>query len=173
MLIYFQMIESDEDKEKFEQIYLEYYGLMFYVAGKCLENKEDREDAVHQAFLTIIENLNRIGEIHSSRTRAFVTIITENKAIDILRARRYMANVSCNEAEMGIEVEFPSDGSLAAAFSVLDVKQREALLLHYAQGFSIREVGKMMGVSYGAMRKYMWRAKRRLQKCLEESGELL
>lgn len=35
MLIYVQMIESDEAKSKFEQIYLEYYGLMFYVAGKC------------------------------------------------------------------------------------------------------------------------------------------
>lgn len=38
MIIYLQMIESDEDKSKFEQLYIMYKGLMFHVAMKILKN---------------------------------------------------------------------------------------------------------------------------------------
>ena len=60
MIIYLQMIESDEDKSKFEQLYIMYKGLMFHVAMKILKNEFDAEDAVHQAFLSLIENLKKI-----------------------------------------------------------------------------------------------------------------
>ena len=65
MIIYLQMIESDEDKSKFEQLYIMYKGLMFHVAMKILKNEFDAEDAVHQAFLSLIENLkkNRMSNV--------------------------------------------------------------------------------------------------------------
>ena len=39
MLIYLQVIETEEDKNKFEDIYQKYRGLMYYVAYK---NKTQR-----------------------------------------------------------------------------------------------------------------------------------
>ena len=53
MLIYLQMIESEEDKSKFEAIYNKYRYLMFSVANRVLNNQYDAEDAVHQAFISI------------------------------------------------------------------------------------------------------------------------
>lgn len=47
MLIYLQTIETEEDKSKFEDIYREYRGLMYYVAYKRLHHEQDAEDAVH------------------------------------------------------------------------------------------------------------------------------
>ena len=46
MLIYLQTIETEEDKSKFEDIYREYRGLMYYVAYKRLHHEQDAEDAV-------------------------------------------------------------------------------------------------------------------------------
>ena len=51
MLIYLQIIETDEDKSKFEQIYETYRGLMFHTAFKVLTHEQDAEDAVHHAFV--------------------------------------------------------------------------------------------------------------------------
>jgi len=51
MLIYLQMIENEEEKLKFIQIYEKYKDLMFYVAKHILGNDADAEDAVHEAFL--------------------------------------------------------------------------------------------------------------------------
>ncbi len=70
MIIYLQMIESDEDKSKFEQLYIMYKGLMFHVAMKILKNEFDAEDAVHQAFLSLIENLKKISDV---KYKAFKT----------------------------------------------------------------------------------------------------
>ena len=51
------MIETEEDKVKFEQIYETYRDLMFRVASQILRNDHDAEDAVHQAFVSIIRVL--------------------------------------------------------------------------------------------------------------------
>lgn len=45
MLIYMMMLETPEEKSLFEQIYLEYRGLMFHVAYEILHNEQDAEDA--------------------------------------------------------------------------------------------------------------------------------
>ena len=82
MIIYLQMIESDEDKSKFEQLYIMYKGLMFHVAMKILKNEFDAEDAVHQAFLSLIENLKKISDVKCPKTRAYIVIITERKILE-------------------------------------------------------------------------------------------
>ena len=50
MLIYLCAIEGQDEKQKFEIIYEEYKNLMFYVANRILEDTQDSEDIVHQAF---------------------------------------------------------------------------------------------------------------------------
>ena len=59
MLIYMTLIDSEEEQSKFEQIYQKYKGLMFYVANKILHNEHDAEDAIHQAFIKIAENMKK------------------------------------------------------------------------------------------------------------------
>ena len=59
MLLYLQMLETPEEKSLFEQIYLEYRGLMYHVAYEILHNDQDAEDAVHQAFVKIVELMIR------------------------------------------------------------------------------------------------------------------
>ena len=68
MLIYLQMIESEEDKSKFIELYNQYRYLMFSVANRILKNEYDAEDAVHQAFVSIIDNLRQHRTISETRT---------------------------------------------------------------------------------------------------------
>ena len=88
MLVYLTMIESPEDQSKFEKIYLEYKGLMYYVAYKILNNAQDAEDAVHNAFIKIAENINNIDEAVCPKTQNYVVTIVENKAIDTYRSKK-------------------------------------------------------------------------------------
>ena len=53
MFIYLMMIDSPEEQSKFEKVYLTYKGLMYHTAYKVLNNEEDAEDAVHNAFVKI------------------------------------------------------------------------------------------------------------------------
>lgn len=63
LLVYLKMIDSEEDKSKFERIYCKYRGLLTYVARGIVGDVADAEDAVHQAFVSIIENLDKISTV--------------------------------------------------------------------------------------------------------------
>ena len=143
MIIYLQMIESDEDKSKFEQLYIMYKGLMFHVAMKILKNEFDAEDAVHQAFLSLIENLKKISDVKCPKTRAYIVIITERKAIDIIRSRSKLVDMEFWESTYGI------------------------LLLRYYNGYSVREISSMLHIKKDTAQKQLWRAKAALQKHLK------
>ena len=86
-MIYLQLIESEDDKFKFEKIYKQYRNLMFYVAFNLLGNEQDAEDSVHTAFVKIAENLQNLSEVICPKTKSYVVIVTENKAINMLRQR--------------------------------------------------------------------------------------
>ena len=86
-MIYLQMIESEDDKVRFEEIYLKYKSLMFYAANKILHNEQDAEDAVHIAFIKIAENIKKIDVLDCPKTRSYIVTIVENKAIDIYRRK--------------------------------------------------------------------------------------
>lgn len=58
MIVYLQLIDTAEDRSKFEQLYEQYKQLMFYTAFQILKRPQDAEDAVHHAFLSIAENIS-------------------------------------------------------------------------------------------------------------------
>ena len=95
MFIYLAMIDSPEEKLKFEVIYERYKGLMFYTANSVLGDTRDSEDIVHDAFLKIIEIIDEIDDPKSPQTRYLIVTITENKAIDLYRKRKAKTVVLC------------------------------------------------------------------------------
>ena len=167
MLNYLQMIESEDDKAKFEQLYLTYRGLMFYIANQILHNEQDAEDCVHQAFLSILENLNKISKVRCPKTRSYVVIIVERKSLDLLRKAKHETLTEIEDAFRGVEIPMPGDNGLADAMTALPADYREILLLRYDNGYSAGEIAKMLNITLANTRKKLWRAKRMLQECLE------
>lgn len=102
MFIYLAMIDSPEEKLKFEIIYERYKGLMFYTANSVLGDTRDSEDIVHDAFLKIIEIIDEIDDPKSPQTRYLIVTITENKAIDLYRKRKAKTVVPFEEEYIGV-----------------------------------------------------------------------
>ena len=99
MLIYLQTLETPEEKSLFEQIYLEYRGLMYHVAYEILHNEQEAEDAVHQAFVKIAENIKKIDASVCPRTHSYVVTIVEHQAIDqYRRMQKHPSNISSIKA---------------------------------------------------------------------------
>lgn len=167
VLIYLQMIESEADKSKFEQLYLKYRSQMLRVAMSILHNEQDAEDAVHQAFLAILNNLEKISDVDCLETRSYIVIIVERKSIDLIRARKKVVSLD-DEAESGIEIPMPGDSPLADAMEKLPPRYREALQLRFFIGYSIKEVAGVLGIEYGAAQRLILRAKDALEKRLQE-----
>ena len=170
MLIYLAMIEGAEERLKFEQLYEKYRFLMYHVAYQILGDHHDAEDAVHQAFLAIIQNFQKISLVECPKTRSFVVIITERKAIDQLRHRNRHAAEAFDEQFCGLAFPAPTEEPLAEAIAKLPASYREALLLRYDNGFTVREIAGLLGITESGVRKLLGRAKQTLQQLLEEEG---
>ena len=52
-------------------------------------------------------------------------------------------------------------------------KQRKALLLYYAEGYNMREIGERMGVDKSTVSRTIKRGERRLQRCLRYGAAYL
>lgn len=169
MLIYLQMIEDEADRSKFERIYRKYRGLMLHVARRILSDPADCEDAVHQAFVSIIENLEKISAVDCPQTRSFVVIITERKAIDIVRARKRI--VQLDSDARGVAARPTGENALTDALLRMNAQDRELLLLRYDNGYSTKELAKLLGVERSTVQKRIWRAKQALQRELAREEE--
>lgn len=84
MIVYLQMLDSPDERAKFKQLYHRYDGLMHFVAKKILQNEQDAEDAVQQAFLAIIRNASKIS-IFAATVRLSLYGQNIQKAIDKIR----------------------------------------------------------------------------------------
>ena len=167
------MIDSPDDRIKFERVYTKYRYLMLHVANKILLNHHDAEDAVHQAFISIIENLDKIIEVNNPKTRSYIVIITERKAIDLLRYNQRRQTLELNENVVAVETPFNADNSIAAAIATLPDNYQKVLLLRFDNGFTAKEIASIMNMSESGVHKLIVRAKKCLQETLEKEGEIL
>ena len=173
MLVYLTMIETEEDKTLFEQVYLRYKGVMYRVAYDILHHKEDAEDAVHAAFESMAKNIEKISGVDCPKTYAYAVIIVERKAIDILRKNSHTVGTDFIEWEPGIEIPLPGDGALADALAQLKPSYREMILLHCAYGYKTDELAEMFDMKVDTVRKLIWRGKNILKKTLEKEGVIV
>ena len=152
------MVEGPEEQSKFRALAARYERLMFHVARQILPNQQDAEDAVQEAFLAIAKNFSKIFAVDSPKTKAFVVIVTENKAIDIARKNARQVQQVPLEDLPGL--------------SVLPARYRAWIQLHYAQGYTAEETAEILGLSKEAGYKLGQRAKQRLEILCREEGLL-
>lgn len=173
MLLYIQMLETPEEKSKFEQLYLGYRNLMFYVANRILHNQQDSEDVVHDSFLKIIKIIKKIENPKCPQTRSLIVIITERTAIDLYRRHQKITESPLDEEQLclssSVEIETAEKKTdLALAVATLPPKYRAVLLLRYDHGFSETEVAQILSMSVDNVHKTIQRAKKKLERILEE-----
>ena len=134
MIVYLQMIDAPEDKHKFEVLYHEYRGLMFYIANKILRNEQDAEDTVHTAFVTIAENIQKIDEPVCPKTKGYVVIIVESKAIDLYRHKQRHPEIAFREEFVEQTISFEGSYAVTQCFACLPAQAKHILLLKYQYG---------------------------------------
>lgn len=170
MIIYLQTIEDSGDRAKFEELYEHYRAYMFTIANKILENEFDAEDAVHSAFLSISENMDKIQDPSSQRTRGFIAIIVERKAIDIYRKRSRFVSLDAIENEICISFPPPEDDDLARCIAKLPVRYRHVITLKFYHGYTTKEIADILGMKPAAASKLIQRAKAKLEEICREEG---
>ena len=170
MLIYLQMIETPEDRSKFEIIYEKYRDYMYRVAFAILNNQEDAEDAVHYAFVKIAKNIKKIGEPECLKTKGYAVTIVRNAAIDIYRKKQAHPHTEYTDRAIGMPMEYDGDNTVASCILKLSERQQSIIILKYHHGYELKEIAKMLGITYRNALQIEQRAKAKLRALCEEEG---
>lgn len=168
MLVYLLLIDSEEDRILFGELYEEYRDQMMWKAMMMLENHHDAEDAVHNAFLGIAGSMKTFHTVEN--VPSYMLTCVENAAKKILE-KRYRIYID-DEAEVD---ELPSEELLEENRVVqciyeLCENDREILKLHDINGLSLQQCAKKLKITEDAARQRHARALKRLaEKCREEA----
>ncbi len=170
MLIYLHIIETEEDKSKFEEIYNEYRGLMYHIAYQRMQHAQDAEDAVHHVFMKIAENIKTIEPV-SPKTKQLVVTMVDNRVTDVFRVRgRHPVTTYNDELRASFAAEIEGEDLLTECILKLPEQQRMVIWLKYKQGYNLREISKMLNISLAWAQKIDQRAKKRLEELYKEGG---
>ena len=167
MLVYLSMIEDDHSRAWFASVYDQYRDLLLYRARQILQDDRDAEDVVHETFLVLAGQPDRLGEGKDPRNKAFLLAILENKAINLWRRRRHLGEQATYEEEVHIPAHKGEGIGLDVAIARLPAEYRSVILLRYHMGYTAREIARMTGKKEGAVTRTITRAKTRLAKELE------
>ena len=173
LIFYMSLIDSDESKDKFESLYLKYRKHMKHIAMKILDDEHLAEDAVHNAFVKIISNLEKFNKIDCQETRNLIVIIIRSVSIDMYRKRkREFENTDILQNDISAETDF-SMIEVADILNEIDVLPdiyKDILLLKVEYGYKDREIAKLLGIKVDTVSKRLERARKQLKKQLNEGG---
>ena len=171
---YLTLVDGAEEKSKFEQIYIQYRSLMLSRAYEILHDTGLAEDAVHNAFIRILQNVSKLDEVESPRTKSFVVIVTENVAKTMYAKNMRQKTVSLDEAyQSPISVAEAAEGRINAEYvaqkiAELPEQYSRVMMLKYLNQLTNREIASALRISEAAVRKRLERARRELSRLLEE-----
>lgn len=173
MLIYLNTINCEEDKSIFKEIYITYRKLMFYEANLILKDIQLSENAVHDAFIKIIENIDKIDNINCPKTKSFIVIIVRRISINIYNKRKkenliFFDNVEEYSNHPTLITPEDSFSDISQALSKLSERDQQIFILKYFHGFSICEISTILDISEDALYKRFQRCKKKLKIILNE-----
>ena len=173
LICYLQMLDTPEEKVRFEQIYLKYSSLMYHVADGILHNRQDAEDAVHNAFLRIIKHFKKLQNIPAQDLAPLVTVIARNEAVSLQRKRKGETPLEDWDG-LAETLESVTDyHALVDSFTRLPRTYRTALEMKLLLGYSDGEIAARLGLSKTAVSTRISRGRQLLRDIVEREGFLL
>ena len=177
--IYFSILETEKERNRLSELYNEHKLTLFLCAKKILNNNEMAEDAVHSAFLSIIENKKKYFELDGRNFLYLAVLIVKNKCIDILRKQNKYSSTPLDELEIYVEsggksVEeqamFNSEyEAVRGHLKAIDVISKQVLVMKYYYGMSYKEISEELGLTQKQIDNKIMKAKAKVRKLI--SGE--
>jgi RNA polymerase sigma factor (sigma-70 family) len=129
-----------------------------------LQDRGRSEDVTQEAFIELFVHWRKVSRYE--RPEAWVRRVAIWKAVRALRRERMRAVLERDAVpDAGLDVP---DVDLARGVRKLPVMQRSAVVLFYFEDRPVSEIAFILGISAGAVKVHLHRARRRLAELLGE-----
>lgn len=154
---------SSTDKNLITDAVNKYSDTVFRIAFQYTRNRSDAEDIVQEVYLQLLKTPPLTDD--GIRLKAWLIRVAINKSKDRLRADKRRLAITRNF----MPSECPSrHDEVFEALDRLPERDRNALYLHYYEGYTAREIAEILGGNERALTKRIGRAREKLKNFLKE-----
>jgi RNA polymerase sigma-70 factor (ECF subfamily) len=164
------------DRGAFEEVVRKTYQHVYTQALRLVGDRQEAEDVAQEAYTRVFRSLS--GFRGEAQFDTWLYRIVANAALTHLRKRRRFGDLmreedpepSLHSNLTGPEERALDRHSLDGALDALPATMRTVVILKDIYGLSCREIGEELGVSEGAVKVRLHRARRRLKEALFGGG---
>lgn len=176
---YMSMLDTEEEKIAVADLYEQMKRICLHVAMQVTHDKALAEDAVHEAFISVIKQKDTILSQPRGKQRSKIVNITKNRAIDLMRRRNRHPEDSIDEPNDGKVIADRFDVSefvvgqvsaerLVNMIRTLPEIYKTVFELRYVHEMKNSEIAKLLDISSKAVHMRIVRAKIMLQEIIDK-----
>lgn len=178
LALYLSLLNTNEEKTLFEELYYEHRGIMFRIANGILKDTQRSEDAVNEAFLSLAKNMNKISGRSCNQIRSYLIIIVRNAALQMYNKHKkelctdddLEAIPDITDIELGAEQK-ESNETIFRLIKQLDPKYADVMMLCYGYDIPVPEIAEILGISYENVKVRLMRGRNMLREQLLKERE--
>ncbi len=156
------------DKNQIKYYYEAYGDMIYRLSFAYMKNANDAEDVVQETFLRLIRQPDKFTS--DEHIKAWL-IVTASNYCKTMLSHWWNKRKEIEEVEEGIE---KSDVYSALLDAVLDLpnKYKATIFLYYYEGYTSKEIAKILHKPSGTIRSYLHTGRLLLKEKLQE-GEIV
>lgn len=176
-----QAIESPQDRDFMEALYLQYNRLIYSEVWKILKNDWDTEDVIQQVLIRLINNIPKLQTLDRIHTVNYIIVTARHTAYNYLRDNKRIVEFPFDETfDVVDETLVSADERLIVleeseytdtAWQSLDERSRRLLEMKYILEMPNEEIAQEIGVSANSVRMLLTRARDRLKTAVVKQYE--
>lgn len=154
------MQRTAKTAEEVESAVQKYGDVLFRLCLVMLGNPHDAEDAVQE---TAVKYMQRAPAFQSAEhEKAWLLRVAANRCRDMLRLKLRHPQTALDEIHQ--YADGPESCGILDALMRIPEKFRIVMLLHYAEGYRVEEIAKMIGRSPSAVKMRLQKGRRLLDE---------
>ena len=152
-------------EEYIRRVVEDYSPMLLRLAMTRSLSTADAEDAVQEVFLRLLTQLPRFRD--GEHERAWLIRTTIHRASDLRKAAS-TRTLPLEEADVVAMPEEAESSPILSAVQALPEKYSTVIHLYYYEGYTIKEIAKLLGLPTPTVGTRLSRGREKLRKLLEE-----
>ncbi|OJF90478.1 sigma-70 family RNA polymerase sigma factor [Pararhizobium antarcticum] len=166
---------SLRDRAAFSELYKNTSPKLFAICIRILRDRNEAEEALQEIYIKVWQRSDRYATGETS-PMAWLSAIARNHAIDMIRARKPVANTIDEAYDLADSSPDPEKSALNSAegrridtcMQQLDSDRADAVRKAYVEGLSYQELAELFNVPLNTMRTWLRRSLLKLRECMDQ-----
>lgn len=184
--LYMALLENEDERKKFEEIYNQNYNRMLWKAKRILHDSSMAEDVVQDVFLRILKNKLKYFGKSREEIAGLCVLMVKHMSLNKLRHAKYELSVDMSQEDteqvinmqegsletdmLNAVIEKEEVEKIREIVSLLPEKYSTVLTLFYGFQYNCGEIAAMLGISRHTVEVRLSRGRMKLGSILKEKG---